>query len=44
VGIVSPEIEARVKALSLGLLGELLDAALDFTQMSDLMAWWNEYQ
>jgi Domain of unknown function (DUF4351) len=44
VGIVSPEVEAQVKALSLGLLDELLDVALDFTQMSDLMAWLNEHQ
>lgn len=39
VGSVAPDVEAQVKALSLGLLEELLDAALDFTQMSDLMEW-----
>jgi Domain of unknown function (DUF4351) len=44
VGSVAPEVEAQVKALSLGLLEELLDAALDFTQISDLMAWLNEHQ
>lgn len=44
VGTVSSEVEARVKALSLGLLEELFDAALDFTQMSDLMKWLDEHQ
>ncbi len=44
VGTVSSEVEARVKALSLGLLEELLDAALDFTQMSDLMMWLDGHQ
>ncbi len=39
VGIVSSEVEARVKALSLAMLEELFDAALDFTQMNDLMMW-----
>ncbi len=44
VGKVSSEVEARVKALSLGMLEELLDAALDFTQMSDLMTWLDGHQ
>jgi Domain of unknown function (DUF4351) len=39
VGEVSTEILARVNALPLARLDELHDAALDFTQMSDLIAW-----
>jgi hypothetical protein len=44
VGIVSSEVETRVKALSLGMLEELFDAALDFTQMNDLMTWLDGHQ
>ena len=44
VGIVSSEVEARVKALSLAMLEELFDAALDFTEMNDLMMWLDGHQ
>jgi hypothetical protein len=44
VGIVSSEMESRVKALSLAMLEELFDAALDFTQMNDLMMWLDGHQ
>jgi Domain of unknown function (DUF4351) len=44
LGIVSSEVEARVKALSLAMLEELFDAALDFTQMNDLMMWLDGHQ
>jgi Domain of unknown function (DUF4351) len=44
VGTVSSEVEARVKALSLAMLEELFDAALDFTQMNDLMTWLDGHQ
>jgi hypothetical protein len=44
VGNVSSDVEAQVKALSSGMLEELLDAALDFTQMSDLMMWLDGHQ
>ncbi len=44
VGIVSSEVETRVKALSLAMLEELFDAALDFIQMSDLMTWLDGHQ
>jgi Domain of unknown function (DUF4351) len=44
VGAVSSEVEARVKALSLAMLEELFDAALDFTQMNDLMMWLDGHQ
>jgi Domain of unknown function (DUF4351) len=44
VGNVSSEVEARVKALSLAMLEELFDAALDFTQMNDLMMWLDGHQ
>jgi hypothetical protein len=44
VGIVSSEVETRVKALSLVMLEELFDAALDFTQMNDLMTWLDGHQ
>jgi Domain of unknown function (DUF4351) len=44
VGNVSSEVEAEVKALSSGMLEELLDAALDFTQMNDLMMWLDGHQ
>jgi Domain of unknown function (DUF4351) len=37
-------VEARVKALSLVMLEELFDAALDFTQMNDLMMWLDGHQ
>jgi predicted transposase/invertase (TIGR01784 family) len=39
VGKVSLEVEARVKILPLLRLEELHDAALDFTQINDLLAW-----
>jgi Domain of unknown function (DUF4351) len=39
VGIASPDVEARVKALSLVRLEELGEALLDFTQMGDLLDW-----
>jgi hypothetical protein len=44
VGKVSSEVEVRVKALSLAMLEELFDAALDFTQMNDLMMWLDGHQ
>jgi hypothetical protein len=44
VGSISPEVAARVKALSLSILDELIDLALDFTQMSELMTWLDEHQ
>jgi Domain of unknown function (DUF4351) len=44
VGTVSSEVEARVKAFSLVMLEELFDAALDFTQMNDLMTWLDGHQ
>jgi ABC-type molybdenum transport system ATPase subunit/photorepair protein PhrA len=44
VGTVSSEVEARVKALSLAMLEELFDAALDFTQVNDLMMWLDGHQ
>jgi Domain of unknown function (DUF4351) len=44
VGTVSSEVETRVKALSLAMLEELFDAALDFTQMNDLMMWLDGHQ
>jgi hypothetical protein len=44
VGTVSSEVETRVKALSLVMLEELFDAALDFTQMNDLMMWLDGHQ
>jgi Domain of unknown function (DUF4351) len=44
VGNVSSEVEAQVKALSSGMLEELLDAALDFTQMNDLIMWLDGHQ
>ncbi len=39
VGNISPEIEAKIKSLPLARLEEFYDAALDFTQIEDLMAW-----
>jgi Domain of unknown function (DUF4351) len=44
VGNVSSDVEAQVKALSSGMLEELLDAALDFTQMNDLIMWLDGHQ
>jgi hypothetical protein len=44
VGKVFSEVETRVKALALGMLEELFDAAFDFTQMSDLMTWLDGHQ
>jgi Domain of unknown function (DUF4351) len=44
VGTVPSEVQARVKALSLAMLEELFDAALDFTQMNDLMMWLDGHQ
>jgi hypothetical protein len=44
VGTVSVDVEARVKALPLAMLEELFDAALDFTEMNDLMMWLNGHQ
>ncbi len=39
VGDISAEVLARVTILSLEQLEDLLDAALDFTQISDLTDW-----
>jgi Domain of unknown function (DUF4351) len=39
VGDVSAEILAKVNALPLERLDDLLDAALDFTNVGDLIAW-----
>lgn len=39
VGDISAEVLARVTILSLEQLENLLDAALDFTQINDLIAW-----
>jgi predicted transposase/invertase (TIGR01784 family) len=39
VGNVSPAVEVRVKALTLGRLEDLGEALLDFGQMGDLMSW-----
>jgi predicted transposase YdaD len=39
VGNLSIELEARVKALPLAWLDDLGEALLDFSQMSDLLAW-----
>jgi Domain of unknown function (DUF4351) len=44
VGTVSSEVKAQVKVLSLAMLEELFDAALDFTQMNDLMMWLDGHQ
>jgi Domain of unknown function (DUF4351) len=39
VGNLSIDLETRVKALPLDRLEELGEALLDFTQMNDLLAW-----
>jgi predicted transposase YdaD len=39
VGMLSPEVEARVRALPLERLEELGEALLDFQSMADLEAW-----
>jgi Domain of unknown function (DUF4351) len=39
VGILSPELQLEVKALSLDRLEELGEALLDFSQMNDLVMW-----
>ena len=39
VGLLSPELQLDVKALSLDRLEELGEALLDFSQMSDLVVW-----
>ncbi len=39
VGVLSPELQLHVKALSLPRLEELSEALLDFSQMDDLVAW-----
>jgi predicted transposase/invertase (TIGR01784 family) len=44
IGNISSEVELRIKALSLSQLEELLDAALDFTQAGDLLAWLEDRQ
>lgn len=44
VGNISSDVELRMKALSLNQLEELLDAALDFTQPGDLLAWLEDRQ
>jgi predicted transposase/invertase (TIGR01784 family) len=41
VGNVSIDLEAQIKALPLAQLEELGEALLDFTQMTDLVAWLN---
>jgi Domain of unknown function (DUF4351) len=44
VGTVSSDVEARVKVLSLAMLEEFFDAALNFTQMNDLIMWLDGHQ
>jgi Domain of unknown function (DUF4351) len=39
LGDVSAELLAKVMLLSLEQLGDLFDASLDFTQVSDLISW-----
>jgi Domain of unknown function (DUF4351) len=39
IGILPLDIELQVKALSLTQLEDLHDAALDFTQLTDLESW-----
>jgi Domain of unknown function (DUF4351) len=43
VGNVSHEVESQVKALRLDQLDELLDAALTFTKVEDLMNWFDAH-
>jgi hypothetical protein len=42
VGSVSIELQERVKSLSLERLEELHDAAIDFTNLTDLEAWFSQ--
>ncbi|MFM2304811.1 MAG: hypothetical protein RLZZ135_2223, partial [Cyanobacteriota bacterium] len=42
IGILPLDIELQVKALSLTQLEDLHDAALDFTQLTDLESWLNQ--
>jgi predicted transposase YdaD len=39
VGVLTPELEAQVRSLSLTQIEELSEALLDFTDISDLRAW-----
>jgi predicted transposase YdaD len=41
VGNISIDLEARIKTLPLTQLEELGEALLDFSQMSDLVAWFD---
>jgi predicted transposase YdaD len=41
VGNVYIDLEAQIKTLPLAQLEELVEALLDFSQMTDLMAWLN---
>jgi predicted transposase/invertase (TIGR01784 family) len=41
VGNISPEIEAKIKSLPLARLEEFYDAALDFSQIGDVNAWFD---
>ena len=42
VGVVSADLLAKVMELSLDRLENLYDAALDFTKVSDLTAWFEQ--
>jgi predicted transposase/invertase (TIGR01784 family) len=41
VGNISPEIEVKIKSLPLARLEEFYDAALDFSQIGDVNAWFD---
>ncbi|NER08339.1 MAG: DUF4351 domain-containing protein [Okeania sp. SIO3C4] len=44
LGIISEEMEAKIRSLSISELDELVDAQFNFTSMDDLISWLSESQ
>ena len=44
VGIIAPELQLKIEALSLNLLDDLSEALLDFKSLADLENWLNQNQ
>ncbi|NET41934.1 DUF4351 domain-containing protein [Okeania sp. SIO2B3] len=44
LGIISEQMEAKIRSLSISELDELVDAQFNFTSMDDLMNWLSKSQ
>jgi Domain of unknown function (DUF4351) len=42
IGVVEPQVDRQLRSLSVSKLESLLDAALDFNELSELQDWLNQ--